>query len=219
MSDYKGDEIVLYTYEDLKPIGCEESCIINITANEIITTTKGSGRATNREYGSYDWNIQSNGVIGALDVNKTSPLGFGYDIIKGKKIIVKVSIRNSYYFGVGILTSCTYTGTSGEFAKYDVTIVGDGELVVTGDLINNKNEPQIITALLPEFAGSGFSIYVDTNLINATIILISYKLQPTDIWQELSPSDYTFDDNTGTIDVDENAILLPIFMKIFYIPA
>ncbi len=80
MAQYKGDDLVLYTYEDLEPIGCEDSFVLNITSNEIITTTKGSGRATNREYGSYDWNVQCTGVITLNEAGKASPLHFNDNI-------------------------------------------------------------------------------------------------------------------------------------------
>lgn len=213
MSEFKGEEIILYAYEDLNPIGCEETCILTVTANEIITTTKGSGRATNREYGGYDWNVQSNGILGARNFFKTDPSKFADDIVVGRKIVVKIAVRDSFYFGIGIITSCTITGTSGEFAKYDITISGDGELMVTGDLINDVNEPKIIQVIVDDEDGE----YVDTNLIDAKIIAIFYKNQSNEFWRQMNTIDYTFDDDTGTINIDEDVIGLPAEIKIFYV--
>ena len=96
MAQYKGDDLVLYAYEDLEPIGCEDSFILNITAAEIITTTKGSGRATNREYGTYDWNIQCTGVITLNEAGKVTSLHFNDNIIKGKKIALKATVGSEF---------------------------------------------------------------------------------------------------------------------------
>lgn len=215
MSQLKGDDIVLYAYEDLNPIACEESCIINFTANEIITTTKGSGRATNREYGSYDWNIQCNGIVGALQFGKTNPLLFNDNIITGKKIVVKVGVREWFYFGMGVITSATLTGTTGEFGKFDVTISGDGELFRTGNLINEENEPQLLYAIVDDENG----VFTDIKLINSSIIIIFYKDSSTNGFIEAPSIYYTFDDETGTITYDTDVVNIPFEIKVFYVPA
>ena len=214
MSQLKGDDIVLYTYEDLNPIACEESCILNIVSNEIITTTRGSGRATNREYGSYDWNVQCNGIVGALEFGKTSPLLFNDNMITGKKIIIKIAVREWFYFGIGIITSCTLTGTTGEFGKFDVTISGDGELLRTGNLINEENEPKVLYDVIPE---DGY-VYTNANLINVNIVMIFYKDTDTNGFVQMDPVDYGFDDETGIVTFDDDVFIAPFEVKIFYVP-
>jgi hypothetical protein len=215
MSQLKGDDIVLYTYEDLEPIACEESCILNIISNEIITTTRGSGRSINREYGSYDWNIQCNGVVGAIEFGKTNPLLFNDNVISGKKIIIKLAVGDWFYFGIGIITSCTLTGTSGEFGKFDVTISGDGELLRTGNLINTENEPNVLYDVIPE--NEEDYIYTSSNLINANVIMVFYKDANTYGFMQADPY-YSFDDDTGTITFDFDVFIAPFEIKIFYVP-
>ena len=102
MATIKGDELILYTFEELEPIGCEDSFILTLTSTEIVTTTKGSGRATNREYGAYDWNIQCTGVITINETGKSNPLFFNDNLIKGKKIAIKASVGSDFYFGMEI---------------------------------------------------------------------------------------------------------------------
>jgi hypothetical protein len=215
MSQLKGDDIVLYSYESLNPIGCEESCILNITSNEIITTTKGSGRATNREYGSYDWNIQGNGIVGPLSFFKVNPLKFGDDILTGKKVVVKIGVREWFYFGIGIVTSFTLNGTTGESATYDVTIAGDGELLRTGNLINEENEPKTVYGSLAEDE----TVFTYSDLIGATLLIIFYKDSDTNGFQEANSIYYTFDDEAGTVTFDDDVYIAPFEFKIFYVPA
>jgi hypothetical protein len=187
MAQYKGDDLVLYTYEDLEPIGCEDSFVLNITSNEIITTTKGSGRATNREYGSYDWNVQCTGVITLNEAGKASPLHFNDNIIKGKKVAIKATVGEEFYFGLGIITTATNTGTSGEFAKFDVTIAGDGILYSTNDLKNTESEPTFL-------AFDADTSYASTLLYNAKILMLFVN----DGYVIPAANTYSFDEDNGS---------------------
>ena len=168
MAQYTGDDLVLYAFENLEPIGCEDSFVLNITSNEIITTTKGSGRATNREYGSYDWNVQCTGVITLNEVGKGSPLFFNDNILKGKKVAIKANIGEEFYFGMGIITSASNTGTSGEFAKFDVTIAGDGILYSSSNIQNTEAEPTYLTYL----STANPTTFSSEFLLDATILMV-----------------------------------------------
>ena len=206
MAQLKGDDLVLYAYEDLDPIGCEDSFILNITAQEIITTTKGSGRSTNREYGAYDWNIQCTGVITLNEVGKVSSLYFNDNIIKGKKIAVKAMVGTEFYFGIGIITTASSTGTSGEFAKFDVTINGDGALFSTNNLQNNENEPAVLTVTM-----SNTDTILSNSLYNASVLMVMVNNQVID------PSLYTWGNFgfQGYIDFTSNYTGTA---KVYYIP-
>lgn len=206
MAQLKGDDLVLYAYEDLEPIGCEDSCIINLTAAEIITTTKGSGRSTNREYGAYDWNIQCTGVITLNEIGKVSSLYFNDNIIKGKKIAVKAMVGSEFYFGIGIVTSSSNTGTSGEFAKFDVTISGDGVLFSTNNLQNNENQPTTLTVTM-----TNTDVILRNELYNGKILMVLINNQVID------PSLYTSGNAgfQGFIDFTSNYTGTA---KIYYIP-
>jgi len=211
MAQLKGDDLVLYAYEDLEPIGCEDSFILNITANEIITTTKGSGRATNREYGSYDWNIQCTGVITLNEVGKVTSLHFNDNIIKGKKVAIKASVGSEFYFGLGIITSSSNTGTSGEFAKFDVTISGDGPLYSTNELKNTENEPTYLT-----YSSTTYSItYSSVDLFRANILMVFVNdvYYAPDLYEFLPSNGY----GSGVITFD-SALPSGQTVKIFYIP-
>lgn len=212
MAQYKGDDLVLYAYKDLEPIGCEDSFILNITANEIITTTKGSGRATNREYGSYDWNIQCTGVITLNEAGKSSPLHFNDNIVKGKKIAVKATIGEEFYFGIGIITTASNTGASGEFAKFDVTIAADGPLYSTNNLKNTEKEPTYLS-----YSSTLYSItYSSPDLLNATVLMVFVD----DVYY--APDSYEFTPNTGYgygLIVFDTALGSGKTVKIYYVPA
>lgn len=211
MANLNGNELVLYAYENLDPIGCEETFTLNLTSNEIITTTKGSGRATNREYGSYDWNIQASGVITIGETGKANPLHFNDNLIKGKKVAVKAVYGADFYFGIGIVTSATNTGTSGELAKYDVTITADGPLYSTNGLKNTENEPSII-----EYGSTLYpTVYSSIALFDATLLMVFVD----DVYY--APDTYEFiADNgygSGVITFDST---LPIgkIVRLFIIP-
>jgi hypothetical protein len=211
MAQIKGDDLVLYAYEDLEPIGCEDSFILNITANEIITTTRGSGRATNREYGSYDWNIQCTGVITLNESGKVTSLHFNDNIIKGKKVAIKASVGNEFYFGLGIITSSANTGTSGEFAKFDVTISGDGILYSTNALKNTENEPTFLT--YP--STTNLITYSSSLLLGATLLMVFVD----DVYY--APDTYEFipDNGYGVGVITFDSSLLPDqIVKLYYVP-
>ena len=215
MAQYKGDDLILYAYEDLEPIGCEDSFTLTISANEIITTTKGSGRATNREYGSYDWNVQCTGVITLNEAGKASPLHFNDNIIKGKKVAIKATIGEEFYFGLGIITTATNTGTSGEFAKFDVTIAGDGILYSTNDLKNTESEPTFLS-FTPQN-------YTSSLLYNAKLLM----LFADDSYVAPSANTYSFDEDNGSnqgVITFNNTYLIFIQatvskIKVYYVPA
>jgi hypothetical protein len=211
MANLKGNELVLYAYEDLEPIGCEETFTLNLTSTEIITTTKGSGRATNREYGAYDWNIQASGVVTIGEAGKTNPLHFNDNLIKGKKVAIKAVYGADFYFGIGVVTSATNTGTSGELAKYDVTITADGPLYSTNGLKNTENEPSII-----EYGSTLYpTVYSSIALFDATLLMVFVD----DVYY--APDTYEFiADNgygSGVITFDST---LPIgkIVRLFIIP-
>jgi hypothetical protein len=139
MSAVQGKNLTIYTGYGMNVIGCEESCTLTITSQEIITTTKGSGRATNREYGSYDWSVNARGVMfmyssesNADTANRTDPTFFASHILQGKKACVKIESSEGsitkYWIGNGIITQCVYTGSGEGFATFDVTINADGKL-------------------------------------------------------------------------------------------
>ena len=211
MAQLKGDDLVLYAYEDLEPIGCEDSFILNITANEIITTTKGSGRATNREYGSYDWNIQCTGVITLNEVGKVTSLHFNDNIIKGKKVAIKAVYGADFYFGIGVVTSATNTGTSGELAKYDVTITADGPLYSTNGLKNTENEPYIFEYSSTTYPTSFSSI----SLLDATLLMVfvNDEYYAPDTYEFIADNGY----GSGVITFDTT---LPIgkTVRLFVVP-
>lgn len=212
MATIKGDELILYTFEDLEPIGCEDSFILTLTATEIITTTKGSGRATNREYGAYDWTIQCTGVITINETGKSNPLFFNDNLIKGKKVAVKASVGSDFYFGMGIVTSASNTGTSGEFAKFDVTISADGPLHSTSGLQNPENEPTYLS-----YSSSIYSItYSSALLLNATLLMVFVD----DVYY--APDTYEFISNNGYglgVITFDTALSSGKTIRIYYVPA
>jgi hypothetical protein len=212
MAQLKGDDLVLYAYEDLEPIGCEDSFILNITANEIITTTKGSGRATNREYGSYDWNIQCTGVITLNEVGKVTSLHFNDNIIKGKKVAIKASVGSEFYFGLGIITNSANTGTSGEFAKFDVTISGDGILYSTNELKNTEKQPKIISYSSTEYS----TVFTSGELYLSKLLLVIvddviYSSDTYVFLNDLTPFPI------GSITFN-NALPINKIVKLYYVP-
>lgn len=150
MALVQGKNLTLYTGDQMNVIGCEESCTLTITNEEIITTSKGSGRFTNREYGGADWTVQSNGVIfmyasesAAGSGGKTDPLYLTAYALEGKKVCVKIQFSDGtttkYLIGNGIITNVVNTGSAEGYATFDVTIAADGKLYQSDNLQSSPN--------------------------------------------------------------------------------
>jgi hypothetical protein len=139
MAAVTGNNLTIFAGDDMNVIGCEESCSINVTAKEIITTTKGSGKGTNRVEGNYDCIISATGVMfihaseaTAAAANKQDPTYFHSYIIQGKKVCAKYQITDGsttkYVIGNFMVRSATYSGGAGDYATYDIELALDGEL-------------------------------------------------------------------------------------------
>jgi hypothetical protein len=143
MATVLGNNLTLYVGDGMRTIGCEDSCTLTIENQLINVTTKGSGRGTNREYGGYDWNIQSSGVIfinSDFDGSGSNldPFEFLAYSLEGKKVAVKFyhtdGTTEKWLCGNGVIGTCSYVGQAGEHAMYNVTILADGLLYPTSNL-------------------------------------------------------------------------------------
>jgi hypothetical protein len=199
----KGRELELFTGDGIRAIGCSSACTLTLTTNEIVTTSLGSGAATNREYGGYDWSVSSSGVLVIQDefdgTGKLDPLEFAAYILQGIKVAVKFQITDEkYYFGTGIIKSASYQGQADNFALFTVEILADGDLTPTSNLISpltgsysNINMINVFLLLVDE--------YQNDLLIGATITAIYLN-------GILLEGDYTFDGVTGTIEFTDGLI-------------
>ncbi len=148
MSTVTGSNFTMYTGDGLRALGCEESCTLTLTSEEIITTTKGSGGFTNREIGVKDWSVQSSGV---LSINSSfdgsgsnlDPLEFIAYQLQGKKVVVKLLFTDGtiskWLIGNGIVVSATYAGPAGQYSTYDVLIKADGKLFASDNMISRDS--------------------------------------------------------------------------------
>lgn len=179
-----GRNLTLYTGDQMNVIGCEESCTLTITNEEIITTSKGSGRFTNREYGTADWSVQSNGVIfmyadepTAASDSKTDPLYLTAYALEGKKVCVKLQFTDGtttkYLIGNGIITNIVNTGSAEGYATFDVTIAADGRLYQSSNLqsATSYDGPSIIVYT----ATGSTASFTDSRLIDATKVYFITK--------------------------------------------
>ena len=152
----------MYTGDGLRALGCEESCTLTLTSEEIITTTKGSGGFTNREIGVKDWSVQSSGVLSinsAFDGSGTNldPLEFVAYQLQGKKVVVKLLFTDGtiskWLIGNGIVVSATYAGQAGDFTTFDVLI----KVGLSSKLIQLWNIDAIVEQLAAFITGRVFN--------------------------------------------------------------
>jgi hypothetical protein len=193
----KGRELELFTGDGIRAIGCSSACTLTLTTNEIVTTSLGSGAATNREYGGYDWSLSSNGVLVIQDefdgTGKLDPLEFAAYILQGIKVAVKFQITDEkYYFGTGIIKSASYQGQADNFALFTVEILADGDLTPTSNLVSPLTGTYSNIGMINVFL-FGVDEYQNDLLIGATITAMYLNGL---LYEEA----YTFDDLTGTID-------------------
>jgi hypothetical protein len=170
---------------------------LTLTTNEIVTTSLGSGAATNREYGGYDWSVSSNGVLVIQDefdgTGKLDPLEFAAYILQGIKVAVKFQITDEkYYFGTGIIKSASYQGQADNFALFTVEILADGELTPTSNLVSPLTGTYSNINMINVFL-FGVDEYQNDLLIGATITAMYLN-------GLLYEESYTFNGTTGTID-------------------
>jgi hypothetical protein len=193
----KGRELEIYTGDGIRAIGCSSACTLTLTTNEIVTTSLGSGAATNREYGGYDWSLSSNGVLVIQDAfdgtGKLDPLEFAAYILQGIKVAVKFQITDEkYYFGTGIIKSASYQGQADNFALFTVEILADGDLTPTSNLVSPLTGSYSNINMINVFL-FGVDEYQNDLLIGATITAMYLNGL---LYEEA----YTFNDTTGTID-------------------
>ena len=193
----KGRDLEVYTGDGIRAIGCSSACTLTLTTNEIVTTSLGSGAATNREYGGYDWSVSSNGVLVIQDefdgTGNLDPLEFAAYILQGIKVAVKFQITDEkYYFGTGIIKSASYQGQADNFALFTVEILADGDLTPTSNLVSPLTGTYSNINMINVFL-FGVDEYQNDLLIGATITAMYLNGLP---YEEA----YTFNDTTGTID-------------------
>jgi hypothetical protein len=193
----KGRELEIFTGDGIRAIGCSSACTLTLTTNEIVTTSLGSGAATNREYGGYDWSLSSNGVLVIQDefdgTGKLDPLEFAAYILQGIKVAVKFQVTDEkYYFGTGIIKSASYQGQADNFALFTVEILADGDLTPTSNLVSPLTGSYSNINMINVFL-FGVDEYQNDLLIDATITAMYLN-------GLLYEESYTFNDTTGTID-------------------
>lgn len=187
MSTQLGKDLMLYAFGSLDPIGCEDSCTLQIINEPINTTTKGSGKWTNREYGRRDWTLSSSGVVGYSITGRENPDRFSNQIIEGKKVLIKCTVADGYFFGIGIVSAAEYTGAAEGFATYNITILADGPLYQSG-ITSAEADPGLII-----YSSSTYSItYSDPLLLSKTLAFVLVD----DVF--IDPDDYTFNPNNGS---------------------
>lgn len=191
-------------------VGCEDSFTLTYTSEEIITTSKGSGTGTNREYGRNDWQIDINGVIfiyaSETDANTANRVDTTFlisKIKKRKKVAIKAQITDGtitkFFIGVGIITNVQYAGQAGNMATFAVTIKADGELY------ESSNATSGTTYAGPSWytyeATTTTTSFTATELINANKIYFLIKngvvMTQVAILGIGNPLRFRFDDTTG----------------------
>ena len=182
-----GKDLLIYTsqYGTPNPIGCDVACTIILNAAEIITTTKGSGRSTNRELGVYDWQITSNNVL--FESGSVITAGNFIDPIRtGTKVFIKASLDGTHQgsiFGRGVVTNLEITGQVEGYITAIVTIKADGQLYLPSDLQGTFGGLKSLT----HTTTGTTTTYTSTSLHNKAVMFVvvdDIVLEPT--------TDYTF---------------------------
>lgn len=134
-----GKNFTIYLGDSMNTIGCEDSCTVTVTSEEIITTTKGSGRGTNREYGRYDAVLNATGVVfpyasesAAASAGKQDATYLHSYILQAKKVCAKYQLTDGsvtkYAIGNWIVRNLVFTGAAEGAMTFDVELALDGQL-------------------------------------------------------------------------------------------
>lgn len=225
MGAVTGNNLTIFAGDDMNVIGCEASCTITVTAREIITTTKGSGRGTNREYGAYDAVLQSSGVIfvyadeaAAAAANQQDPTFFHSYIVQGKKVCAKYQFTDGtitkYVIANWIVRSAAYTGQSGEYATFDIELALDGQLFESAAMQSGAayDGPSVFVYRATGTVAS----FSDASLENASrIYFVIKKTAATGLNTILTgvtlfgpdPNEYIYTAGTGDFQFDVNLVV------------
>lgn len=212
-----GKNFTVYLGDSMNTIGCEDSCTVNVTAEEIITTTKGSGRGTNREYGRYDATLTATGVVfpyasesAAASAGKQD-ITFAHSyILQAKKVCAKYQLTDGsvtkYAIANWIVRSITFTGAAEGAMTFDLELALDGKIYETSNMISGAtyDGPSILIYTEDTTPSDGFT---DAALIGASY---SYFIIRNGVVQEnvqftssggvpIDPTRVVFDYTTGTI--------------------
>lgn len=212
-----GKNFTVYLGDSMNTIGCEDSCTVNVTAAEIITTTKGSGRGTNREYGSYDATLTSTGVVfpyesetAAAAADKTDVTFLHSYLLQGKKVCAKYQLTDGsttkYAIANWIIRSVTFTGAAEGAMTFDLELALDGKIYETANMTSSAvyDGPSVYvytedTTPSDSFTFSGFedasAVYfiIKNGVIQENVTFTNGGGVPID------PTEVNFDYSDGTI--------------------
>ncbi len=225
MSVVLGKNFTVYLGDSMNTIGCEDSCTVNITAAEIITTTKGSGRGTNREYGAYDAILSSTGVVfpydsesAAASASKTDITFLHSYITQAKKVCAKYQLTDGtttkYVIANWIIRSLTLTGSAEGAMTFDM------ELALDGQLYESSNMQSIATYDGPSvyvYTATGtVTSFSDAVLENASRVYFVIKtvastgekiiMNVTGIFNPVISNEFIYTAGTGTFSFDANIL-------------
>lgn len=145
MAAVQGKNFTVYLGDSMNTIGCEDSCTVTVTAAEIITTTKGSGRGTNREYGAYDAILTATGVVfpydsesAAASASKTDITFVHSYILQAKKVCAKYQLTDGlttkWVIANWIVRTLTFTGAAEGAMTFDLELALDGQLYESANM-------------------------------------------------------------------------------------
>lgn len=188
MAAVQGKNFTVYLGDSMNTIGCEDLCTVTITSNEIITTTKGSGRGTNREYGNYDATLNVTGVVfpydsesAAASAGKTDPTFLHSYLIQGKKVCAKYQLTDGattkYAIANWIIRTCTFTGAAEGAMTFDMEFALDGQIYESSNMQSGAayDGPSVFV-----YTATGtVSSFSDSSLINASRIYFVVKKTAT----------------------------------------
>jgi hypothetical protein len=237
MSVVLGKNFTVYLGDSMNTIGCEDNCTVTVTAAEIITTTKGSGRGTNREYGAYDAVLTSTGVVfpydsesAAASAGKTDVTFLHSYITQAKKVCAKYQLTDGlttkYVIANWIVRTLTFTGAAEGAMTFDVELALDGQLYESSNIQSSAtyDGPSVYV-----YVAAGTVSNCDaTPTINASRIYFVVKtvsstgqtiiMRATTLFSPSFDNEYIFTTGSGNFSFDAN-LLIGDTVLISYDPA
>lgn len=220
-----GKNFTVYLGDSMNTIGCEDSCTVNVTSAEVITTTKGSGRGTNREYGSYDATLNATGVVfpyesesAAASASKTDVTFLHSYIIQAKKVCAKYQLTDGsvtkYVIANWIVRSITFTGAAEGAMTFDLELALDGQLYESSNMqsVAAYDGPSVYL-----YTATGtVSSFSDASLINISRIYFVVKtvastgqkiiMNRATLFSPSFDNEYIYTAGTGDFSFEDNLL-------------
>lgn len=205
----KGNDIVFYVVDENnvpQPLVCNRDFMLSMTSDVIETTSRGSGNYKTYEPTKIGYSINLTNISEFIEGINSQMLN---KALQSRTKINWIAEVNSaqYFSGRVIVTSTEFTAPNNDISVFQGTLLGDGEIVVSGTVPIPPEASGYYRVFLgdPRLStnGDGQLVFTDTALIGKE----DYLVYASQLNQYIPPDQISYNATTGSF-----TILVPGFV-------